>query len=97
MVNQSNLELSQSEHSRQWDSCFSDQHSYCAGQVVRATTEQRYRQWLSHKFASWQQQFGEFGCVGCGRCISCCPAGIDIIEVLNRLCYNKPELAKEAT
>ncbi|MDO7640872.1 MAG: 4Fe-4S dicluster domain-containing protein [Reinekea forsetii] len=97
VVNQSNLELSQSEHSRQWDSCFSDQHSYCAGQVVRATTEQRYRQWLSHKFASWQQQFGEFGCVGCGRCISCCPAGIDIIEVLNRLCHNKPELAKEAT
>jgi ferredoxin len=25
-------------------------------------------------------QFGTSGCVGCGRCITWCPAGIDLTE-----------------
>ena len=40
----------------------------------------RYRQWLTHKFASWIDQFGTSGCVGCGRCITWCPVGIDVTE-----------------
>ena len=95
VVEHSSLDQSQSEHCRQWDSCFSDQHSYCAGRVIRDTTKQRYRQWLTHKFASWHQQFGVSGCVGCGRCISWCPAGIDVIEVLTRLTQHNPQWTEE--
>ena len=42
----------------------------------------RYRQWLTHKFGTWHDQFGSSGCVGCGRCITWCPVGIDVTEEL---------------
>jgi ferredoxin len=63
---------------RRWDSCFTLGHSYVHGGSVRTSTRARYRQWLTHKFASWIDQFGTSGCVGCGRCITWCPVGIDI-------------------
>jgi ferredoxin len=63
---------------RVWDSCFDLQHSYLHGGSVRRSTPARYRQWMTHKLASWIDQFGTSGCVGCGRCITWCPAGIDI-------------------
>ena len=44
------------------------------------SAEARYRQWMTHKLASWIDQFGSSGCVGCGRCITWCPVGIDITE-----------------
>ena len=65
-----------------WDSCFNANHSYLHGGPVRSSTRTRYRQWLTHKFASWIDQFGTSGCVGCGRCITWCPAGIDVTEEL---------------
>ena len=40
----------------------------------------RYRQWMTHKLATWIDQFGTSGCVGCGRCITWCPVAIDITE-----------------
>ena len=40
----------------------------------------RYRQWMTHKLSTWWDQFGTSGCVGCGRCITWCPVGIDITE-----------------
>ena len=43
--------------------------------------EDRYRQWLTHKFATWWDQFGTSGCVGCGRCITWCPVGIDVRRI----------------
>jgi len=66
------------ERTRRWDSCFTASHSYIHGGSVHATTGSRYRQWMTHKFASWWDQFGSSGCVGCGRCITWCPVGIDI-------------------
>jgi formate hydrogenlyase subunit 6/NADH:ubiquinone oxidoreductase subunit I len=63
-----------------WDSCFNEGHSYIHGGKIHGDISSRYRQWASHKFSSWHDQFGESGCVGCGRCIAWCPAGIDIRE-----------------
>jgi ferredoxin len=65
---------------RAWDSCFTAEHSYMNTGVVRKSTFSRYRQWLTHKLATWIDQFGTTGCVGCGRCITWCPVAIDITE-----------------
>ncbi len=70
----------QAERWRKWDSCFTMDFSYIHGGSVRYSTPARYRQWLTHKLASWFDQFGTTGCVGCGRCITWCPAAIDITE-----------------
>ncbi len=66
------------ERRRVWDSCFSIEFSYVHGGSVRTSAGARYRQWITHKLATWHDQFGVPGCVGCGRCITWCPAGIDI-------------------
>jgi len=63
-----------------WASCFQLDHSMLGGHPVRATTAARYRQWLTHKLQTWPAQFGTQGCVGCGRCTTWCPAGIDIVQ-----------------
>ncbi|MGB9433203.1 MAG: 4Fe-4S dicluster domain-containing protein [Candidatus Acidiferrum sp.] len=68
------------ERTRKWDSCFTTDFSYIHGSSVRATPRSKYRQWITHKLAYWQDQFGSSGCVGCGRCITWCPVGIDITE-----------------
>jgi ferredoxin len=65
---------------RSWASCFTAEHSYMHSGVVRKSTASRYRQWLTHKLASWMDQFGTSGCTGCGRCITWCPVGIDLTE-----------------
>ena len=61
-----------------WDSCFSQEFSYMSGGSVRVSGGARYRQWITHKLAYWHDQFDTSGCVGCGRCITWCPVGIDI-------------------
>lgn len=66
------------ERWRRWDSCFNQEFSYIHGGSVRVSTAARYRQWMTHKLATWYEQFGGSGCVGCGRCITWCPVGIDI-------------------
>lgn len=68
------------ERSRQWDTCFSLEFSYIHGGSIRNSPMSRYRQWMMHKLAYWPEQFGTFGCTGCGRCITWCPVGIDITE-----------------
>jgi ferredoxin len=76
------------EHAERWNSwasCFDLDFSYVHGGEVRSTVQSRYRQWLTHKFGTWQDQFGSSGCVGCGRCVAWCPAGIDLTEELRAL------------
>jgi ferredoxin len=63
---------------RTWDSCFAPDFAYIHGGSVRHTLRERYRQWHTHKLATWVEQFGTSGCVGCGRCITWCPVGIDL-------------------
>lgn len=73
------------ERHRKWDSCFTMDFSYIHGGSIRSSVQSRYRQWLTHKFAYWQDQFGTYGCVGCGRCITWCPVAIDITEELKMI------------
>ncbi len=73
------LDGNSSEHWRDADSCFNEDHSYIVGEVIRHGTRERYRQWMTHKLANWVEQYGRTGCTGCGRCTTWCPAGIDFV------------------
>ncbi|HUJ56432.1 MAG TPA: 4Fe-4S dicluster domain-containing protein [Gaiellaceae bacterium] len=81
----SDLAGEETERARVWDSCFSLDYSYIHGGSIRASGRSRYRQWLTHKLGTWVDQFGTSGCVGCGRCITWCPVGIDITEEIAAL------------
>jgi ferredoxin len=70
---------------RRWDSCFNPEFGAVHGGNFRPSIRGRYRQWLTHKFASWYDQFGVSGCVGCGRCITWCPVGIDVTEEITAI------------
>jgi formate hydrogenlyase subunit 6/NADH:ubiquinone oxidoreductase subunit I len=74
------LSLENAERIRRWDSCFNPEFARVHGGNFRPSIRGRYRQWLTHKFASWFDQFDTSGCVGCGRCITWCPVGIDVTE-----------------
>lgn len=68
------------ERWRKWDSCYTIDFSYIHGGSIRREGRSRYRQWMTHKLSTWHEQFDTSGCVGCGRCITWCPVGIDITE-----------------
>jgi ferredoxin len=84
---------------RRWESCFTRDFTYIHGGYVRQSGASRYRHWLTHKLASWHDQFGSSGCVGCGRCITWCPVGINIIDEVQAIREAQKEntrLAEEA-
>ena len=85
VTDRSDLDGRRSERVRLWDSCFNIAFSHVHGGNIRPGTRARYRQWLTHKLASWIDQFGVIGCVGCGRCITWCPAGIDLTEEVSAI------------
>ncbi len=86
----------QAERVRRWDSCFTGDFSYIYGGSIRNSTKSRYRQWVTHKLATWIDQFGASGCVGCGRCITWCPVGIDITEEVRAIRDSSSSHEKEA-
>lgn len=85
------------ERTRHWDSCFTTDFSYIHGGSVRTSVRSRYRQWLTHKLASWIDQYGTSGCVGCGRCITWCPVGIDITEEVKAIRETVNGFVEQAT
>ena len=74
------LDGHEAERRRRWDSCFTLDFSYVHGGSIRRDAGSRYRQWMTHKLSHWHDQFDMCGCIGCGRCITWCPVGIDITE-----------------
>jgi ferredoxin len=75
---------------RYWESCFTHQFSYTTAGPVRNTIRGRYRHWLRHKLCTWFDQFGCSGCVGCGRCITWCPVGIDLTVEAQQIRQSQP-------
>jgi len=82
---------SEAERVRTWDSCFTKDFSYIHGGSVRSSPKSRYRQWMTHKLSTWYDQFGTSGCVGCGRCVTWCPVGIDITEEVQAMYESEKE------
>jgi ferredoxin len=80
VTDQISLDGTEATREREWASCFSEEFSHMSFGEVRSSAKSRYRHWLTHKFSSWIDQFGTSGCVGCGRCITWCPVGIDVTE-----------------
>ena len=78
------------ERWRRWDSCFTLDFSYIHGGTIRSSVKSRYRHWMTHKLATWMDQFGTSGCVGCGRCITWCPVGIDLTEEVRAIREETP-------
>jgi sulfhydrogenase subunit beta (sulfur reductase) len=79
-VDQTDVAGKLTRRERVWDSCFNPTFSYVFGGNTRPNIRSRYRQWLTHKLGQWKGQFDVLGCVGCGRCITWCPVGIDLTE-----------------
>lgn len=85
VIDSTDLAGRQAKRHRRWDSCFNRSFSYLHGGYVRSSIAARYRHFVLHKLATWLDQFGRPGCVGCGRCITWCPAGIDITVVVDTI------------
>lgn len=76
----------QGKRIRSWDSCmFSLFSLQASGHNPRPSLKQRLRQRIMHKFNYFVQNYGILGCVGCGRCIRNCPAGIDVREIIQQI------------
>jgi ferredoxin len=80
VIDTTSLDGNTAERTKQWDSCFNLSFTHVHGGPVRTSVKSRYRQWLTHKLSTWHDQFDSSGCVGCGRCVTWCPVGIDITE-----------------
>jgi len=71
---------------RLWDTCQSPLFTKeGSGHNPRPTQKHRLRQRFMHKFSYFVEKEGEFGCVGCGRCVSLCPVNIDIRGFINEV------------
>jgi len=71
---------------RLWDTCMFKGFTKMAGNVLPAEKQiMRTKRWYFHKLLYYPEQFGKFGCVGCGRCTITCPGRIDMATIANKL------------
>lgn len=71
---------------RNWGACMLPEFAKMAGDIdPRPTLKERYRNWYYHKFVRSTKEYGQPGCIGCGRCVHYCPAKINFMEVLAQL------------
>ena len=71
---------------RCWDSCMYSDFTLMAGGQPRLTQKERFRQRFMHKLVYFPaNNNGEYGCVGCGRCLSKCPISMNIVKVAKSL------------
>ena len=71
---------------RCWDSCMYSDFTKMAHGNSRLSQVERFRQRFMHKLIYFPaNNNGEFGCVGCGRCLSKCPISMNIVKVMKTL------------
>ena len=76
---------------RCWDSCMYSDFTMMAHGNNRTSQMQRFRQRFMHKLVYYPSTHdGEFGCVGCGRCLQKCPISMNIVKVAKTLGEEKP-------
>lgn len=74
---------------RLWDSCMMKDFARVAGGAnPRSRLWMRLRNRFEKKFDYFPKVTDVYACTGCGRCISACPAKIDIRKVLGKLAEN---------
>ncbi len=73
---------------RTWDSCLLKDYARVAGGAnPRKRLWTRLRNRFEKKFDYFPKVSGTLACTGCGRCISACPARIDIRRVMKNLAH----------
>ncbi|MFH1787119.1 MAG: 4Fe-4S dicluster domain-containing protein [archaeon] len=81
-----NIELNGGKRIRRNSSCQLKDFTRVAGNFhFRESREGRLKHRVYHKWVYHPDQYGEFLCVGCGRCITNCPTGISMVEMVNKL------------
>lgn len=71
---------------RCWDSCMYSDFTLMAHGNNRNSQVERFRQRFMHKLVYFpNNNNGEYGCVGCGRCLSRCPISMNIVKVMKEL------------
>jgi sulfhydrogenase subunit beta (sulfur reductase) len=79
------FDLRTTARSRYWDSCQELNFAKVHEGNFRSSQQARLRQFVTHKLATWVEQYGCFGCVGCGRCMTWCPTNIDLTEIAKEI------------
>ncbi len=78
------LNLKDGSKTREWDSCMMPEYGLVAGDHnFRPNKENRLKQRYRCKLKTFYDKYGQYSCVGCGRCIEVCLVNIDIAEDVN--------------
>ena len=96
IVDKFSINLKEVERIRTWDSCLLLEFAEVAlGGNFRRERLARFKQRIYHKLSYFVEQYGEFGCVGCGRCIRWCVRKIDPVKIVGEIIEKPIPLTKE--